>query len=73
MAIPDYITRLAKSEDFPVVKPLGGWEGFDVYLADTEDECAIGLPQYILFSPSALSAPRWATPDETEEIMKSFS
>jgi len=70
MAVPANIKRLAESEDFPVVKHLGVWEEFDVYLADTEEECAIGLPQYIL---SASSSPRWATPDETEKIMEIFS
>ena len=69
MEVPEKIKRLAKSEDFPVVTHLGDWDGFDVFLADTEEECCIGLPQYILSKDSDV---RWASPAETSKIMSRF-
>ena len=70
MVVPENIKRFARSEDFPVVTHLGDWDGFTVFLADTEDECFIGLPQYILSKGSDI---RWASPMETPKIMSHFS
>lgn len=69
MEVPDRIKHFAKSEDFPVVTHLGDWEGFIVFLADTEEECSIGLPQYILSKDKNI---RWASPVETGKIMSHF-
>lgn len=70
MDIPDHIIRLAKSEGFERVEPLGSWNGFDLFVADMDEECAIGLPQYILSSGDTA---RWASVDETDLIMSSVS
>ena len=66
MTIPEHISRLAKSEDFDRVEHLGRWNGFELYVADTDEECAIGLPQYILASGNNA---RWASVEETSAIM----
>lgn len=60
------VQKLAKSEDFDRVNHLGQWEGWELYVADTSEECTIGLPQYILSSDKEV---RWASDSETFAIM----
>ena len=64
------IKDLALSDGFDRVERLGEWEGYDLFLADTDEPCAIGLPQYIL---SAGKEARWASVDETMRIMAAMS
>lgn len=66
MTIPEHINRLAKSEGFDRVEHVGSWNGFELYVADTDEACEIGLPQYILADGKAA---RWADVDETTDIM----
>ena len=64
------IKQLAESEGFDRVVSLGQWNGWDLHVADMDEECSVGLPQYILSSEKDV---RWASYEETEEIMKSLS
>ena len=68
MDIEKKINKLAQDEGFDFAKKVGSWSGRDVYVADTEEECCVGLPQYILVSGEDV---RWASVKETEEIMAS--
>ena len=68
MDVERKIKDLASSEGFDRVVGIGSWRGFDVFVADTDAECAVGLPQYILVSGNNV---RWATVEETEELMAS--
>ena len=68
MDVERKIKDLASSEGFDRVIEIGSWRGFDVFVADTEAECEVGLPQYILVSGNNV---RWATVEETEELMVS--
>lgn len=69
MDISRKIKELAESEGFDRSISLGRWKDWDLYVADTNEECAVGLPQYILSSDREA---RWATYEETLEIMKSL-
>lgn len=64
------IKDLALSEGFDRVERLGEWEGYDLFLADFDEPCDIGLPQYILASGREV---RWASNDETSRIMTFLS
>lgn len=68
MEIPVHIKRFAKKEGFPDVDYLGKWERFELYSAFSEKAPFVGLPQYIL---SDSKETRWASLNETEEIMES--
>lgn len=70
MDIKRKIRDLAEADGFDRVNSLGRWNGWDLSVADTDEECAIGLPQYILSSEREA---RWATESETLEIMASLS
>lgn len=66
MDILDNIKRFAKAEGAPEVKFICVWKGMDVYTAFDSEAPYVGPPQYILSDGDKL---RWATFDETEEIM----
>lgn len=66
MDILKKVQSLAESEEFDLVNHLGQWNGWEIYVADTNEECAIGLPQYILASDKEV---RWASDSETLSIM----
>ena len=68
MEATENIKRLAKSEGFPEVKHVCRWDAYEVFCASDPDFPYIGMPQYILAAENV--DPRWATIDETEEIMK---
>ena len=70
MDIKRKIRDLAEADGFDRVNSLGQWNGWDLSVADTDEECAVGLPQYILSSEREA---RWATESETLEIMASLS
>lgn len=67
MDVPRNIKRFAKENGFPKVDFLMDWKGFPVYTAFDPDFPYVGLPQYIISETTANV--RWATMDETEEIM----
>lgn len=64
--IPDNIKRLAKADGFPDVKYLCVWRDTDVYTAFDPEAPYVGQPQYVLADGTEC---RWATPEETEELM----
>lgn len=66
MDIPNNIKQFAKADGYPDVKYLCPWKGKEVYSAFNPEVPYEGLPQYILADGEKL---RWATFDETEEIM----
>ena len=69
MAVSEHIKRLAKDEGFPEVRDLNRrWNDFDLYSAFDYEGPFIGLPQYILAKDETA---RWATAEETDEIMSS--
>lgn len=70
MDIMRKIKDLAESEGFDRAVSLGRWKDWDLYVADTDEPCDVGLPQYILASDREV---RWATYEESEEIMSSLS
>lgn len=69
MEASENIKRLAKSEGFPEVKYIGNWRDYDLFSAFNPSAPYVGMPQYILFR--ADEKPRWASVEETEEIMAS--
>ncbi len=71
MEISAHILRFAKDEGFPQVEHLGRWNDLELYAASDPDFPYVGMPQYVLSKEG--DKPRWATPDETEEIMQHFS
>ena len=71
MEVSENIKRLAKSEGFPEVNHLCSWKEYEVFVAFAPDFPYIGMPQYILASKDG--ALRWASIDETEEIIQSQS
>ena len=71
MEASENIKRLAKSEGFPEVKHVGHWDDYEVFCAFDPDFPYIGLPQYILDHENI--EPRWATLEETEDIMRPAS
>ena len=64
------IKDLVESEGFDRAVSLGRWKDWDLYLADTDEECSVGLPQYILASDQDA---RWASYEESEEIFATIS
>ena len=66
MDIMRKVKGLAESEGFDRVVSLGRYKNWDLYVAGLQEECVIGLPQYILASDQDV---RWATIEETEDIM----
>jgi hypothetical protein len=68
MDIPINIKRFAKEDGNPEVRHLGSWKGMELYTAFDPEAPYVGPPQYILVEGDK---PRWATFDETEEIMDS--
>ncbi len=71
MEIPAHIIRFAKDTRFPTVEYVGRWNEYAVYSGSDPDFPYVGMPQYVLSKEG--DKPRWATPDETEEIMQHFS
>ena len=45
MDIKRKIRSLAEADGFDRVNSLGRWNGWDLSVADTDEECAVGLPQ----------------------------
>lgn len=70
MDIKRKIKELVESEGFDRAVRLGQWKDWDLYVADSDEPCDVGLPQYILVSDQEV---RWATYEESEEIMSSLS
>lgn len=70
MDMIDKIKDLAASEGFDKTVDLGSWSDLRLFLADTSEDCFVGLPQYILASDREV---RWASPSETDAIMASLS
>lgn len=68
MQVPEIIKRYVKSAGFPEAAYVGRLDNYDVFSAFDPDFPYIGLPQFILYIEKA--KPRWATIEETEEIMK---
>ena len=66
----DKIKELAASEGFDKTVDLGTWGDWRLFLAETSEDCFVGLPQYILASDREV---RWASPSETDAIMASLS
>lgn len=66
MDIPNNIKQFAKDGGAPEVKYLGVWKGMELYTAFDPQAPYVGQPQYIL---SEGGNPRWATYEETDEII----
>lgn len=72
MEIPAHIKQLASLEGCPDVKYLGKWKEYDVYSAFDKEFPFVGLPQYIIAEATTNEQKaRFATVEETEEIMSS--
>ena len=70
MNIKSKADKLAKSEGFDFARPLGQWKDMDLYVADTNEECEVGLPQYILSDGENVF---WASDEEVLKIMASLA
>lgn len=70
MSIQSKADNLAKSEGFDHAKHVGQWKDMDLYVADTDEECCVGLPQYILSDGKNVF---WASDEQVLEIMASRS
>lgn len=58
--------KLAKSEGFSAVEFLREWQGYDLFVASSEETTFTGYPDYILVNASEA---HWANPDEADSIL----
>ena len=58
--------KLAKSEGFTSVEFLKEWQGYDLFVATSEEPAFTGYPDYILVNSKTA---RWTTPKESESIL----
>ena len=58
--------KLAKSEGFTSVEFLKEWQGYDLFVAVTDEPSFTGYPVYVLANDNNA---RWANPEETESIL----
>ena len=61
--------KLAKEIGLDKVEEIGSWKGYEVLVATSDQIRCLGLPQYILQQEKNA---RWATPEETLELMSIF-
>lgn len=64
------IKKLVKEIGFDSSEFIGTWKEWNVYVATSKVTMHVGLPQFIL--SDNLNDARWATPEETIELMYSF-
>lgn len=62
----DLALTLAKSEEFSAVEFIREWQGYDLFVATSEEPAFTGYPDYILVNSKTA---RWATPKESESIL----
>lgn len=65
------VKDLLKQVGLNKTEELGSWKGYTVLAATSDVIRYLGLPQYILLHADSDNA-RWASPEETIELMNIF-
>lgn len=63
------IKKLLKEIGLESTEELGSWNGYDVKVATSSTIMHLGLPQFILTKDEDS---RWASPEETIQLMNIF-
>lgn len=63
------VEKLLKEIGLKRAEKLGSWDEYIVLVGTSDDKRCIGLPQFILLKGDDA---RWATPEETIELMNIF-